>query len=319
MTRPLRLAFAGTPEFAVPTLRMLVDSSHQVVKVLTQPDRPAGRGRKLTPSPIKTVATQHGLQVATPASLRQPESQALIAAADLDLMIVVAYGQILPRAVLDLPRYGCWNIHASLLPRWRGAAPIHRAIQAGDTETGVCIMQMDEGLDTGAVLDCSSFKIPARATTGDLHDRMAQLGADTLRPLLDRLAESSNLPEATPQPAADVTYAHKLDKAEAELDWQQPATVLDRLIRAFNPWPVAWSMLDGERWRIWSAEPVGSSSGTAGQILVNSDNEVRVVCGDGQALRLVEMQKPGGKPVPAEALVQGGHLASGQKFRVKDL
>ena len=314
MTRPLRLGFAGTPEFAVPTLRMLVESARPVELVLTQPDRPAGRGRKLCPSPVRTEAMRHGLEVATPASLRQPENQALIEAAELDLMIVVAYGQILPQSVLDLPRFGCWNVHASLLPRWRGAAPIHRALQAGDSETGVCIMQMDAGLDTGPVLECSGFRIPARATTGELHDRLARLGADTLRPLLDELAENSKPPEARPQPETGVTWAPKLEKAEAEVDWQQPAQTLDRLIRAFNPWPVAWARLNDERWRIWSAEPAGPATGAPGTILVGADGRVRVACGDGQALELITVQKPGGKPVPADALARSGQLQSGQTF-----
>ena len=316
MSTPLRLAFAGTPEFALPALEMLLETEHEIALVLTQPDRPAGRGRRLTPSPVKSMALDHGLEVATPTSLRQPEQVALIGDFQLDLMIVVAYGLLLPQSILDLPRFGCWNIHASLLPRWRGAAPIHRAIQAGDSETGVCIMQMDAGLDTGDVLDCSSLHIPARATTGDLHDRLARLGADTLKPLVEDLAASGKPPGARPQPDTGVTYADKLAKAEAELDWSQPADRLDRLIRAFDPWPVAWSRLDGERWRIWSAEPAGPAAGQPGQILIGPDHEVKVICGDGQALRLLRIQKPGGTASTAEDLARGNRIASGQRFEV---
>ncbi len=248
---PLRVVFAGTPDFAASSLAAVLDSEHEVVAVYTQPDRPAGRGRKLTPSPVKQLAQGHGLPVYQPASLKDADAQAELAALNADVMVVVAYGLLLPQAVLDTPRLGCINVHASLLPRWRGAAPIQRAIEAGDSASGVTIMQMDAGLDTGAMLYEVRTPITSRTTGGDLHDRLAIQGANALVNVLDQL-DSDSL-EATPQPEEGVTYAAKLSKAEAELDFTQSAEQLARKIRAFNPWPVAWCTLGNDRLRLLMA------------------------------------------------------------------
>ncbi|NLB13651.1 MAG: methionyl-tRNA formyltransferase, partial [Gammaproteobacteria bacterium] len=245
----LRLLFAGTPDFAVPSLRAALQGG-DVLAVLTQPDRPAGRGRQPQASPIKQVALEHDVPVLQPQTLRDADVQAQLAAFAPDLLIVVAYGLILPQAVLDIPRFGAWNVHASLLPRWRGAAPIQRAIEAGDTETGVCLMQMEKGLDTGPVLLRAATPIHPDDTGGSLHDRLAQLGAETLANGLAQLRQSDATLPSEVQDHAQATYAHKLDKAEAKLDWQQPAAWLARKVRAFSPWPVAEALLAGERLRI---------------------------------------------------------------------
>ncbi|WP_081136608.1 methionyl-tRNA formyltransferase, partial [Halomonas sp. BC2] len=248
---PLRVVFAGTPDFAASSLAALLDSEHEVVAVYTQPDRPAGRGRKLTPSPVKQLAQAQALPVYQPISLKDAEAQAELAALNADVMVVVAYGLLLPQAVLDTPRLGCINVHASLLPRWRGAAPIQRAIEAGDSASGVTIMQMDAGLDTGAMLHEVRTPITPRTTGGDLHDRLAIQGANALIHVLDNLDNGSL--QATAQPDEGVTYAAKLSKAEAELDFSQPAEQLARKIRAFNPWPVAWCALGNDRLRLLMA------------------------------------------------------------------
>ena len=295
----LRLLFAGTPEFAVPCLRAALEGS-DVLAVLTQPDRPAGRGRQPQMSPVKQVALEHRLPVLQPQSLRDAEVQAHLAAFAPDLLVVVAYGLILPQAVLDIPRFGAWNVHASLLPRWRGAAPIQRAIEAGDAQTGVCLMQMEKGLDTGPVLLRATAPILPEDTGGSLHDRLAELGAGVLADGLARLAAGS-APSPEPQDAARATYAHKLDKSEARLDWNQPAAVLERRIRAFTPWPMAEVQLDGERLRIHRAAPV-DAVGAPGSVLAAGREGIVVACGEG-ALRLEVLQRDGGRAVTAADLL----------------
>ncbi|HPA00918.1 MAG TPA: methionyl-tRNA formyltransferase [Chiayiivirga sp.] len=291
----LRLLFAGTPDFAVPCLRAALEGG-SVLAVLTQPDRPAGRGRQPQMSPVKQVALEHGISVLQPQSLRETEVQAQLAAFAPDLLIVVAYGLILPQAVLDIPRFGAWNVHASLLPRWRGAAPIQRAIEAGDGETGVCLMQMEKGLDTGPVLLRAATPISDEDTGGSLHDRLAGLGADVLAEGLLQLA-AGKAPLAVPQDHAQATYAHKLDKAEARLDWAQPAATLARRIRAFNPWPVAEVQLEGERLRIHRAVAV-AGNGAPGAVLLAGREGLVVACSDG-ALRLDVVQRDGGRAISA--------------------
>ncbi len=292
----MRVIFAGTPDFAAQALAAILAAGHDVLLVLTQPDRPAGRGMKLQPSAVKQLALAHKLPVFQPDRLKDPTTHEPIRAAQADVMVVAAYGLILPQAVLDMPRYGCLNIHASLLPRWRGAAPIQRAIEAGDIETGVTIMQMDAGLDTGAMLLSESLKIlnetqSAGETAGELHDRLATLGA---RLIVTALAQRDALTPVA-QPASGVTYAAKISKAEAQLDWTQPAEVLARKIRAFNPFPGATLTLAGETVKIWRAEAV-TGSGNPGQILAADANGIVVATTHG-ALRLTELQKPGGRRV----------------------
>ncbi len=292
----LRLLFAGTPEFAVPSLRAALDGG-EVLAVLTQPDRPAGRGRQPQASPVKQLALQHGLPVLQPETLKTESVQAQLRDFAPDLLIVVAYGLILPQAVLDIPRFGAWNVHASLLPRWRGAAPIQRAIEAGDPETGVCLMQMHKGLDTGPVLLRADTPIHSSDTSGSLHERLAELGAAQLRDGLQRLRTTGSALPAQPQDEALTTYAHKLDKAEARLDWTQSATVLDHKIRAFYPWPVAEVMLDGERVRLHQAHAV-EGDGAPGTVLAAGRDGIDVACGQG-ALRLLQIQRDGGKVIQA--------------------
>lgn len=251
MSSPFSIVFAGTPEFSVPTLKALLDSRHRVAAVYTQPDRPAGRGRQLTASPIKRVALEHGIHVEQPATLKDAAAVARLASFSADLMIVVAYGLLLPQSVLDTPRLGCVNVHASLLPRWRGAAPIQRAILAGDRETGVTIMQMDAGLDTGPMLLQRSTPIAERETSATLHDRLAAIGAEALLDALDSLPQI--VPQA--QPDEGVTYAAKIRKEEARIDWSRSASEIDRMVRAFDPWPVAETRWNGQQLRIWEALP----------------------------------------------------------------
>jgi methionyl-tRNA formyltransferase len=295
----LRLVFAGTPDFAVPGLRACLDANADVTAVYTQPDRPAGRGRKLAASPVKRVALAAGLAVEQPESLRAPETQERLRSYVPDLMVVIAYGLILPRKVLAIPRLGCWNMHASLLPRWRGAAPIQRAILAGDTESGVCLMQMEAGLDTGPVLLSEATPIRSDDTGGTLHDRLAELGARVLAEGLHRLATGAELP-ATPQPAAGVTYAHKLDKQEARLDFTRSAGELERKVRAFDPWPVAEMSLAGDRVRVWAAMAVAMEASTAapGAIIAATRHGIDIACGEG-ALRILKLQRAGGRVLDA--------------------
>lgn len=293
---PLKLLFAGTPEFAVPMLRAALEGG-EVRAVLTQPDRPAGRGRQPQASPVKQLALAHALPVLQPATLRDPATQAQLREFEPDLMIVVAYGLILPQAVLDMPRFGVWNVHASLLPRWRGAAPIQRAIEAGDAETGVCLMQMERGLDTGPVMLRARTPIDPQDTAGSLHDRLATLGAQLLADGLGQLQQQRTALPAEAQDEALACYAHKLDKAEARLDWQQPAAHLARKVRAFSPWPVAEVMLDGERLRLHRVS-VATGSGIPGEVLAADRDGIMVACGEG-ALRLEQVQRDGGRPITA--------------------
>lgn len=293
----MRIVFAGTPGFAVPSLRA-VAAKGEVVAVYTQPDRPAGRGRQVQFSPVKTEALERGIEVHQPATLRSEEAREQLRALEPDLLVVVAYGLILPREVLEIPRFGCWNVHASLLPRWRGAAPIQRAIEAGDAETGVCLMWMAEGLDTGPVLLSQATPIGPEETAGELHDRLADLGAQVLSDGLG-LLRAGIRPVPKPQPAEGVTYAHKLEKAEAKLDWAGPATALANRVRAFHPWPVAEAELDGERIRIHRARALEQAHDAApGTLLAATRDGIDIACGEG-ALRLLELQRPGGKVITA--------------------
>ena len=310
-----RLAFAGTPEFAATALQALLDAGHEVSLVLTQPDRPAGRGMKLQASPVKQLALAHGLPVAQPTSLRLDgrypdqarDAQHALQAAAPEVMVVVAYGLILPRWVLDLPPMGCLNIHASRLPRWRGAAPIHRAIEAGDTHSGVCIMQMDDGLDTGAVRHRVRVDIDAHDTTATLHDRLAQVGATAI---VHTLAHWDHCPPV-PQPDAGVTYAHKIDKTEALIDWHQPAEVIERRIRAFDPFPGCQSDWAGERHKVWRAAVLPQAAAAQpGTVLSVSAQGIDVACGTG-VLRLLALQRPGGKRLGVAAFLNGCTLQPG--------
>ena len=293
----LRIVFAGTPEFAVPSLRAAAQRN-EVVAVYTQPDRPAGRGRGLQPSPVKREAIARGIPVLQPESLKSELSRDALRALKPDLVVVVAYGLLLPQKILEIPAQGCWNVHASLLPRWRGAAPIQRAIEAGDSETGVCLMQMEKGLDTGPVLLSQRLAIGDNETGGQLHDRLAALGAQTLADGLG-LLRAGMRPVAKPQPATGATYAHKLDKAEAKLDWSQPAEVLARKVRAFNPWPMAEAVLAGERVRIHGAVALPLAHRAApGSVLLAGREGIDIACGDG-ALRIRVLQREGGKAITA--------------------
>jgi len=294
----LRLVFAGTPEFAVPCLEACRTSGAEMVAVYTQPDRPAGRGRKLTPSPVKQAALTAGIAVEQPESLKSIEAQQVLAAYRPDLLVVVAYGLILPRKVLAIPRLGCWNVHASLLPRWRGAAPIQRAILAGDSESGVDLMQMEAGLDTGPVLLQRRTPIAREDTGGSLHDRLAMLGAEVLAEGLRRTLTGEVL-TAMPQPEDGVTYAHKLDKAEAKLDFSRSASELERQVRAFDPWPVAEGEIAGEPLRIWAAHAMAvDHSALPGSVLAVGRDGIDLACGQG-ALRVTALQRAGGKRIGA--------------------
>jgi len=298
--QPPKLVFAGTPDFAVPGLRACIEAG-EVVAVYTQPDRPAGRGRKLAPSPAKQAALAAGIPVEQPESLKTPEAQARLRDYAPDLMVVIAYGLILPRKVLTIPRLGCWNVHASLLPRWRGAAPIQRAILAGDAETGVCLMQMEPGLDTGPVLLSEATPIRADHTGGTLHDRLAEMGAQVLAAGLRQVIAGGTL-HATPQPETGATYAHKLEKSEAELDFSRPAVELERKVRAFDPWPVAEAVLAGERVRVWAASALPATLEHAGKspgaIVSASKLGIDIACGEG-VLRILKLQRAGGRVVDA--------------------
>ncbi|MCW2268889.1 Methionyl-tRNA formyltransferase [compost metagenome] len=287
----MRIVFAGTPEFAAEHLKALIDSPYDVVAVYTQPDRPAGRGQKLMPSAVKQLAVDNGIQVLQPPTLRNAEAQAELAALKPDLMVVVAYGLILPQAVLDIPRLGCINSHASLLPRWRGAAPIQRAVEAGDSESGVTVMRMEAGLDTGPMLLKVTTPISATDTGGSLHDRLAEMGPPAVLQAIAGLAAGTLRGEVQDDSLA--TYAHKLNKDEARLDWSRPAVALERLIRAFNPWPICHSTLAGEAVKVLAAT-LSTGTGQPGEILGASKDGLIVACGE-QALCLTRLQLPGGK------------------------
>lgn len=293
MSQALRIVFAGTPEFAAEHLKALLDGPHELVAVYTQPDRPAGRGQKLMPSPVKQLALENGLQVLQPPTLRDTAVQAELAALKPDLMVVVAYGLILPQAVLDIPRLGCINSHASLLPRWRGAAPIQRAVEAGDAESGVTVMQMEAGLDTGPMLLKVGTPISADDTGGSLHDSLAQLGPKAVVEAIAGLAAGTLKGEV--QDDALATYAHKLNKEEARIDWSLPADVLERRIRAFTPWPVCHSTLGEAALKVLGAR-LAQGKGEPGKILDASRDGLLVACGEG-ALLLTRLQLPGGKPL----------------------
>ncbi|MDR0736538.1 MAG: methionyl-tRNA formyltransferase [Zoogloeaceae bacterium] len=297
----MKLVFAGTPEFAAAALAALLDAGHAVTLALTQPDRPAGRGMRTRPSPVKALALRHGIEVLQPLSLKaNPAAWERIRAQQADALIVAAYGLILPQSVLEMPRFGAINIHASLLPRWRGAAPIPRAILAGDATSGVTLMQMDAGLDTGALLISAATPIYARDTAASLHDRLAALGAQLLVATLPRLP----LP-AVPQAAEGASYAAKIDKAEARLDWRKSAAELDRQVRAFMPFPVACACLDGDILRIHAAHPTAApTTALAGTLLAVGKEGICVACGKG-ALMLTELQKPGGKRLSAAQFLTG--------------
>jgi methionyl-tRNA formyltransferase len=294
----LRLIFAGTPDFAVPALQRLLGHGFRPLAALTQPDRPAGRGRRLQASPVKQAAEAAKIPVHQPVSLAGLEAAEQISALQPDLLIVVAYGLILPPTILNVPAHGCWNIHASLLPRWRGAAPIQRAIEAGDSETGVCIMQMDEGLDTGPVLHRVTVPIGESETGGSLHDKLAETGADALLSCIEALA-SGTPPEPVKQAEQGLSYARKLLKAEAQISWQEPAQQLERQVRAFNPWPVAWCIINGERTRIWrAAYEKRDHDKEPGTVLKANKGGIEIATGE-QVLRLLELQRPGGKRISA--------------------
>ncbi|MBC3766615.1 methionyl-tRNA formyltransferase [Neptunicella marina] len=294
MENALKVIFAGTPDFAAKHLQALIDSQHEVVAVYSQPDRPAGRGKKLQASAVKQLALEHKLAVYQPQSLKTAEAQQELAAIDADIMVVVAYGLILPQIVLDTPRLGCLNVHGSLLPAWRGAAPIQRSIWAGDKKTGVTIMQMDKGLDTGAMLTKAEIEIEATDTSASLYDKLAELGPNAL---LDTLENINNI-QAIAQDNELATYAEKLCKAEAQIDWQLSAEQLERNVRAFNPWPVAFFMLQDNAIKVWQAKVV-QQSGQPGTILQADKNGIVIATGDNQALCITQLQIPGKKPMSA--------------------
>jgi methionyl-tRNA formyltransferase len=314
----MRVAFAGTPEFAQVALRSLHAARFDIALVLTQPDRPAGRGMKLQASPVKAFAEEHGIPVVQPRSLRldgkYPDDAAAardaLLAAKPDVLVVAAYGLLLPPWVLELPRLGCLNIHGSLLPRWRGAAPIHRAVEAGDARTGITIMQMDAGLDTGDMLLVESIPIGPHDTTATLHDKLAVLGGRLVVEALE-IAACGTLTR-TPQPEEGVTYAHKIDKAEGQIDWTQPAEVIERRIRAFDPFPGAATTLDGEPVKVWKAA-LGAMNGSPGEVIEASGDVLTVACGTG-SLQLLELQKAGGKRVSARQFMQAAPALLGRRF-----
>lgn len=309
MADALRVAFAGTPPFAATALAAILDAGHDVALVLTQPDRPQGRGLKLAPSAVKALAVERGLPVLQPPTLK---AAPLPAGTKVDVLIVAAYGLILPRAMLDWPRHGAINIHASLLPRWRGAAPIQRALLAGDGETGISIMQMDAGLDTGPVIERVVVPIAPRDTAGALTDRLAAAGAEAIVRTLATLANAGAL-AAQPQDASAASYAGKIERADAAIHWDDDAATIDRAIRAFNPAPGAFARLQGATIKIWAAEPVSGSPGPAGRIVSADGNGLLVACGRG-ALRVRELQRAGGRRLSAAAFLAGHPVAAGTTF-----
>ena len=306
----MKIIFAGTPQFAASALAALIEN-HQVVAVLTQPDRPSGRGMQLTASPVKQLALQHGLPLLQPASLKNEEAQQTIAQFNADLMVVAAYGLILPKAVLQIPRRGCLNIHASLLPRWRGAAPIQRAILAGDTETGITIMQMDEGLDTGDMLLKKSCAITADDNAQTLHDRLAELGAQAIVEALNKMELGKLIPEK--QEAQHATYAAKLTKSEAQLDWKQDAVLLERAVRGYFPFPTANTLFGETPVKIQRASLAEGKLGEPGQVIATENGRIIVACGIG-SLALEVLQKPGGKPLPVAQFIQSLPIKAGDRF-----
>ena len=307
----MKIIFAGTPHFATSALKALLENNHEILTVLTQPDRPAGRGMKLGPSPVKQAALQHGISIMQPATLKDIEIQQKLSAFQADVMVVAAYGLILPQSVLQIPRYGCLNIHASLLPRWRGAAPIQRAILAGDKKTGITIMQMDEGLDTGAMLLKKSCPINPNDNAQILHDKLEKLGAEAITETLKKLDQNGLIKIA--QDGTQATYAAKLSKREAELDWTKSATQLERVVCAYNPAPVAYSSINGATIKIWRASKAEEGEGEPGTVLAIDKQGIRVACGQG-SLYLEVMQRPNGKSLPAFQFVQGFTIKVGDRF-----
>ncbi len=305
--RPLRLVFMATAEFAVPSLEALARGRHALVRVYTQPARPAGRGLRARPSPVETAARGLSLPVASPVSLRDPEVQAEFRALGADLAVVAAYGLILPRPILEAPRLGAINLHASLLPRWRGAAPIQRALLAGDTETGITIFQIEPALDSGPVLTMARMPITADSTAATLHDQLAGLAARMVGPAIDDLAAGRARPE--PQPEEGVTYAAKIDKAEGRLDWTRPADLLERQLRALDPWPGCWTEFEGQRLAVLAGQ-VAPGEGRPGQVL---DERLTIACGVG-ALRLTRLQRAGGRPLASDDFRRGFALPVGSRL-----
>ena len=315
----MKIIFAGTPEFAVPALQALIDQSHhksnslfEIILVLTQPDRPAGRGMKLQASPVKQLALQHNLNVFQPESLKPAEIQAQIAAVGADVMVVAAYGLIIPTTVLNMFQKGCYNIHASLLPRWRGAAPIHRSLLAGDAETGVTIMEVVPKLDAGNMICKGVVPITDNDTTQTLHDALSKIGADLMVKAMQDLLKNSRLP-SEPQDECLVTYAHKLEKSESKIDWRKSVDEISRQVRAFNPFPVATAQFRGETCRIWFANALNEKTHkNYGEIIALSAN-IHAACGDG-VLAITELQMPGGKRQTAQQFIQGQHVEIGETF-----
>ena len=308
----MKIIFAGTPDFAATHLQALI-SQHEVVAVYTQPDRPAGRGKKLNASPVKLLAEQNNLPIYQPQSLKDPEQHTILANLQADIMVVVAYGLILPQVVLDAPRLGCINVHGSILPRWRGAAPIQRAVEAGDKETGVTIMQMDAGLDTGAMLTITRCPIEPNETSGSLYDKLAALGAPALLSTLDKLKAGTAV--AVAQDNGQSTYAKKIDKAEALIDWSQPAIIIDQRIRAFSPFPAAYTEIEGLRVKIWAAQTSTQQLGTSGELVAADDNGLLVGCGQGSLL-LTEIQLAGKSRMPVSEILRSRVelFATGKRF-----
>lgn len=313
----MKLIFAGTPDFSVSALTALVDEKYTIAAVLTQPDRPAGRGRKLSPSPVKQYATQNGLDVWQPETLKTPEIQQQLASLDADAMIVAAYGLILPKPVLSIPRLGCLNIHASILPRWRGAAPIQRAILAGDNVSGITIMQMNEGLDTGDILSVFQCPIETCDTGGILHDRLAQLGAKAIITTLADLNDGKITPQ--PQDDTQATYASKLSKKEANIDWNTSAREIHDKIRGFNPWPVAQTLHEGKTIRLWQSSIVDRSSSDPFGTVIQCDRDGIIVSTPVNCLRIEKLQLPGGKPLPVEAFLNAHSIPAGTRFESPEL
>ncbi|APG45768.1 methionyl-tRNA formyltransferase [Phaeobacter porticola] len=301
----MRIIFMGTPDFSVPVLDALVDAGHEIVAVYCQPPRPAGRGKKDRPTPVHARAEALGLEVRHPVRLKGEDEQQRFASLQADVAVVVAYGLILPQPVLDAPHHGCLNIHASLLPRWRGAAPIHRAIMAGDTQTGVCIMQMEAGLDTGPVLLRDATEIGGTETTAQLHDRLSHMGAALIVSAVDQLGSL----KSDPQPDDGVTYAHKIDKAEAKIDWQRPAVVVDRQIRGLSPFPGAWCEIEGQRVKLLASRVV-DGNGTPGTVL---DDQLTVACGEG-AVELLRLQRAGKGAQARDVFLRGFPVSAGSQL-----
>ncbi|PSV29220.1 MULTISPECIES: methionyl-tRNA formyltransferase [unclassified Photobacterium] len=301
MSKPLRIVFAGTPDFAARHLAALLSSQHQVVAVYTQPDRPAGRGKKLTASPVKNIALEHDIPVYQPASLRNEEAQQELAAIDADIMVVVAYGLLLPQAVLDTPRLGCINVHGSILPRWRGAAPIQRSIWAGDTETGVTIMQMDIGLDTGDMLKVATLPIEASDTSATMYEKLADLGPDALIDCLSDIANGTAV--AVKQDDEQANYAKKLSKEEALIDWTMDAAAIERCVRAFNPWPMSYFTVAEQNIKVWQAAVEADNQGKAPGTILSADKQGILVATGNGALRLLSLQPPGKKAMTAADLL----------------